>query len=150
MASQRGFTLIEVMLIIAILGVLMASAIAAYQDYSVRAKVAEGVNLVAALKVAVSESLVSEGDFPSSNVDAGMVAPSGVAGRYVSATGTGAVDGGGDGLILIRFQGDPVIAAQTLEFSATTTAGALLWRCGTSNGVGTSLPRRYLPSGCRL
>lgn len=148
-AQQHGFTLIEVMLIIAIIGVLIASAISAYQDYTVRSKVSEGVNLVAALKVAVSESLASDGRFPTSNVDAAMAAPSAISGPYVVSTGTGATDGGGDGLILIQFQGDPAIALQTLEFSASTTAGALRWRCGTSHGTGTSLSTRYLPSSCR-
>ena len=102
-SRESGFTLIEVMLIIAILGVLMSIAIAAYQDYSIRAKVSEGVALIAGVKEAVSESLVASGNFPTSNADAGMVAANTILGTYVSSVGTGATDGGGDGLILISF-----------------------------------------------
>ncbi|MCB1555561.1 MAG: pilin [Xanthomonadales bacterium] len=148
-SRESGFTLIEVMLIIAILGVLMSIAIAAYQDYSIRAKVSEGVALIAGVKEAVSESLVASGNFPTSNADAGMVAANTILGTYVSSVGTGATDGGGDGLILITYRGDPNIDTHTLEFSATTTAGSIIWTCGTSRGTGTSMPARYLPSSCR-
>lgn len=147
--TASGFTLIEVMLIVAILGILISIAIGTYQDYSVRAKVSEGVALTAGLKSAVSESLVSSGTFPASNTDAGMVASNLILGTYVSSVGTGSSDGGGDGLILITYRGDPNIATHTLEFSAITTAGSLLWTCGTTHGTGTSMPARFLPTSCR-
>lgn len=69
--KQQGFTLIELMIVIAILAILMAIAIPAYQDYSIRAKVAECVNLAASAKLAVSETALSNGTFPADNEEAG-------------------------------------------------------------------------------
>jgi len=69
--NQGGFTLIELMIVIAILGILLAIAIPAYQDYSARARASEGLNLAASAKLAVSETVLSNGDFPTNNAEAG-------------------------------------------------------------------------------
>jgi type IV pilus assembly protein PilA len=69
--KQQGFTLIELMIVIAILAILMAIAIPAYQDYSIRAKTSECINLAAAPKLAVSETALSTGSFPTDNQSAG-------------------------------------------------------------------------------
>src|SRR5690606_2204422 len=69
---QQGFTLIELMIVVAIIGILAALAIPAYQDYTIRAKVAEGVNMAAAARTAVSEFFISQNEWPSSNGEAGL------------------------------------------------------------------------------
>ena len=71
---QKGFTLIELMIVVAIIGILAAIAMPAYQDYTVRAKVTEGLNLAAAAKLAVAETFASNGKFPTSNPEAGLPA----------------------------------------------------------------------------
>src|SRR6188472_4426721 len=71
-ATQKGFTLIELMIVVAIIGILAAIAIPAYQDYTIRAQVTEGLNLAAAAKAAVSESFINRGEAPADRPEAGM------------------------------------------------------------------------------
>ena len=83
---QKGFTLIELMIVVAIIGILAAIAIPAYQDYTIRAQVSEGLNLAAAAKAAVSESFLNRGVAPANRTVAGMsAAAADTAGKYVTA-----------------------------------------------------------------
>src|SRR5690242_15212026 len=84
-AIQKGFTLIELMIVVAIIGILAAIAIPAYQDYTIRAQVSEGMNLAAAAKAAVAESFLNRGTAPATRTVAGMSANAGdTRGKYVT------------------------------------------------------------------
>ncbi len=141
MSGQRGFTLIELMLVVGILGILGSLAVPVYHDYAIRSKVSEGLQLVTAAKLAVAETWNVEGTLPTSNTDAGLAAPDEISGDYVSSV---AVDG--SGAIVVTFSAsEPAINGKTLSLAPDAGTGAISWSC-----VASTLPTRYLPSQCRL
>ncbi|MFT5532291.1 MAG: type IV pilus assembly protein PilA [Candidatus Paceibacteria bacterium] len=152
--TQQGFTLIELMIVVAIIGILAAVALPAYQDYTVRAKITE-VNLqVAACKTAVSEFLQANGTFPADANAAGcnstVTTKYMAAGLTVNATTaaitSGAVQGTGSGADTFKIILQPTSdAART---AALTTAGTAIagWSCGTTAAT-TNL--KYFPASCR-
>src|SRR5262249_4644248 len=95
--SARGFTLIELMIVVAIIGILASIAIPAYQDYTTRAQVAEGLVLINELKPSINEYYKERGVFPKNNELAGVPAPEHLLGQYVSGI---TVE---DGVMHIRF-----------------------------------------------
>jgi len=124
--NQGGFTLIELMIVIAILGILLAIAIPAYQDYSARARASEGLNLSASPKLAVSETVLSEGEFPADNSEAGyQFAATSLVSNIVIANGTITVTTANTGCT----DGDPVF-----ELEPSTGASGVEWTCTTTSG----------------
>jgi len=125
---QQGFTLIELMIVVAIIGILAAIAIPAYQDYTIRAQVSEGMNLAAAAKAAVSESFINRGQAPLDRTTAGMSAtPADTSGKYVtSVTVT-------NGTIVVAYgnEASKQITAATLGLTPYETPDlSVAWRCG--------------------
>lgn len=135
---QQGFTLIELMIVVAIIGILAAVAIPAYQDYTVRAKVTEGIGLASAAKSGVAEYFSAIGSLPTSNAQAGLPSSNSVRGNAVDNVNVAA-----SGTITVTFSGAP-IAASTIIIVPTTTNGAVAWACTT----GTLLDK-YRPANCR-
>ena len=138
---RGGFTLIELMIVVAIIGILAAIAIPAYQSYTIRAQVSEGLNLVGPLKNAIVEYQHENGVFPSDNTQAGLALPGNYTGKYVSSlTVNGAV-------ISILYGNDANwnINGRIVTLTAADSLGSLTWDC-TSSGV---IPDAYLPPACR-
>jgi type IV pilus assembly protein PilA len=138
---QQGFTLIELMIVIAILGILMAIAIPAYQDYTVRAKVSEGMNVSGAAKLAVAETYQTKGTWPTDNPNAGLPNAASINGNNVTSV-TNA-----NGKLTIAFRNEPKINSSVLVLSPSFVGGSVTWNCKAS--AGTTVAQKYLPSACR-
>jgi type IV pilus assembly protein PilA len=163
---QKGFTLIELMIVVAIIGILAAIAIPAYQDYTIRAQVTEGLSLASAAKTAVAEFYMNEGVPPVGRLEAGMEEVATLtSGQYVQSVDIT------NGLITITYgnEANALINGETLTLTPYETGeNSVVWYCGgslddalpayallgTQGGVpaaagATSLEDKYLPSTCR-
>jgi type IV pilus assembly protein PilA len=140
---QQGFTLIELMIVVAIIGILAALAVPAYQDYAVRAKVKEGLDLAGPAKTAVSEFWSSKTRLPGSNASAGVPSAGSVTGKYTTSITVGA-----NGIITILYSSaESKISGKTIVMTPTTAgSGATVkWDCATNGTV----EGKYRPAECR-
>jgi len=133
----EGFTLIELMIVVAIIGILAAIALPAYQDYTKRAHVSEGLSLAGGAKTAVAEYYSSEGVMPTTNSAAGIGAASTIQGNAVES-----VTIGSSGIITVVFDNTKV-ASGNLTLKPDASGGSVEWTCG------GGLDPKYLPSSCR-
>jgi type IV pilus assembly protein PilA len=163
---QRGFTLIELMIVVAIIGILAAIAIPAYQDYTIRAQVAEGINMAGQAKVPVVDAFLQRGQAPANRFLSGMTANAGdTNGKYVQSVNIV------NGTVVVTFGVDANIQIANLTATLTpyeTDDLSVVWRCGNApaptglSEMGTqgggnqsayippTVPNQYLPAACRF
>jgi len=138
--EQHGFTLIELMIVVAIIGILAAIAIPAYQDYTIRAQVSEGLSLSSGAKASIGEYYALRGIFPTDNTEAGLEAPGNIVGKYVLSVAAAA------NVITVTFGNDAhaVISANAVTLIATYNLGSIRWVC-----TGVGIADKHLPAACR-
>jgi type IV pilus assembly protein PilA len=136
MGKSHGFTLIELMIVVTIIGILAALAIPAYMNYLTRAKVSEGLTLSHPIKASIAEYFSSTGAFPADNATLGIGAPATLHGKYVAT-----VEIQAGGLIVVTF-GDATLAGQTITLTPTALDRAVQWTCA------TTLPAALRPKEC--
>ena len=137
MAGQRGFTIIELMIVVAIIGILAAIAIPSYQNYLTRAKVTEGVTLAQPVKLAVTEFYQDRGVLPADNAALSLGAPSELGGEYTESVAVTT------GIILVTY-GDPALSGRTVTLTPAAVEGQsqVTWSCS------TTLPIHLKPKEC--
>ncbi|HHS1473932.1 TPA: pilin [Neisseria meningitidis] len=157
---QKGFTLIELMIVIAIVGILAAVALPAYQDYTARAQVSEAILLAEGQKSAVTEYYLNHGIWPGDNNSAGVATSSDIKGKYVKSVEVK------NGVVTAEMKSSGVnkeIQGKKLSLWAKRQAGSVKWFCGqpvTRTGTGTNsddvtadsdkkIETKHLPSTCR-
>ena len=147
MKMQKGFTLIELMIVVAIIAILAAIAISQYQDYVIRSQVSEGSALADGLKTAVGEFVQNKGYFPASNYSAGVASSGSISGQYVDGVTLAS------GVIEASFNGAKAhsnlkavssTAANGLWFSPITHAGSVEWHCKSS-----AVKQKWCASSCK-
>lgn len=138
--AQQGFTLIELMIVVAIIGILAAVALPAYQDYNTRAQATEGLSLAGGLKPAVIEAFAEKGSFSGiASETNGLPAAANVKGKYVSGVAVK------DGIITATFgSASGNLSGKNIVLTPTDNTGSISWVCSSPD-----LDDKYLPATCR-
>jgi len=137
---SRGFTLIELMIVVAIVGTLAAIAIPAYQDYTIRAQIAEGISLAAGAQTALEDYYAQHGAWPGNNADAALADQNDIIGKYtehVSVTNE-VIE------VQYAFEAHVAIQGKTILLTAANNSGSVSWSC-----TGVGIPDNQLPRACR-
>lgn len=134
---QKGFTLIELMIVVAIIGILAAIALPAYQDYTKRSHVSEGLSLAAGARTAVTEYYSSNGEWPTNNAAAGIASAASITGNAVTQVSVGT------SVITVTFN-TKVAPGATIELKGDASEGSVKWDC-----TGGTLDSKYRPANCR-
>ncbi|MEY4752819.1 MAG: hypothetical protein RJA44_494 [Pseudomonadota bacterium] len=135
---QQGFTLIELMIVVAIIGILATLALPAYQDYAKRARISEGLGLAGGAKTAVAEYVATNNAWPADNAAAGLVGATSITGAMVTSVAIG----NADGKITVSY--NAAAGGGTIILAATTTSGGITWDC-----KGGTVDTKYRPTQCR-
>jgi len=138
LSNQKGFTLIELMIVVAIIGILAAIAIPAYQDYTIRARVTEGLEMASSAKLAVSETAMTNNALPATQAATGYTTP-------VATPNVASIAVAGDGTAAITVTYTAAAGGGTIIMAPTLTAnGDVTWTC-----TGGTLLAKYRPASCR-
>jgi len=148
---QQGFTLIELMIVVAIIGILAAIAIPAYQDYTLRAKVTEAVGFAAAAKTGVSECLTSQSDETdcNTNAEAGLDStPANISSTFVESVEVGGGAAAGSPVtitVALRGTGNNTLDNASMVWTGTKSANGVSWSCSPS----VNTINKWMPANCR-
>lgn len=139
---QQGFTLIELMIVVAIIAILAAIALPAYQDYTIRSQVSEGLSLSSGARTAVAEFYSNRGNFPTNNASAGLALSTSIKGQYVTQVAVA------NGIITATYgnKANAKIGGKTLLLSPTDQTGSVEWVCPSAGGT---VDPKYRPTSCR-
>ena len=138
--AQQGFTLIELMIVVAIIGILAAIALPAYQDYTTRAQVSEALSLAQGARTSVTEFWQSEGFFPDGNTAAGLATPGSISGPFVASVTVAA--GTTSGRITVQYSGREQFPIRLEPDEGS--GGSVQWECQAEQGNW-----KWVPSNCR-
>ncbi len=142
---QEGFTLIELMIVVAVISIISTIALPLYNDYKIRAKVAEAMSLFGPVKIGVAETALA-GTWPTNNNEAGLVAASSIVGSHVGSVAVSRPDVTEPSIVTIAMvDASSDLNGKTLVLEPTLNAGSVSWACSAASTVMV----KHLPTVCR-